>query len=85
MKVVLLRVGLTFKTNLSSRRGFQTKFFQIFTRLTMIGCLILNLKRGEMLIHQEKDQLVVSLVINMWVNALLELIIAMVVEKMVVW
>ena len=83
--MVLPRVDLTFKTSLSSRKGFQTRILQIPPILAMIGCLILNLKKGEMLINQEKDQLVVSLVINMWVNALLELIIAMVVEKMVVW
>ena len=41
--VVLLRVGLTLKTSLSTRRGFQTKFLKIPPRLAMIGCLILNL------------------------------------------
>ena len=51
----------------------------------MIEVLILNLKRGEMLIHQEKDQLVVSVVINMWVNALLGLKVDMVVEKVPIW
>ena len=49
--------------------------------IAMIEVLILNLRRGEMLTHQDKDQLVVSLVGNMWVNALLGLIVSMVVSK----
>ena len=49
--------------------------------IAMIGYLILNLKRGEILIHLEKGQLVVSVERNMWVNALLGLIVAMVVVK----
>ena len=85
MKVVLLRVGLISNTNLSLRRGFQTKFLQISPGITMIGCLTLNLKRGEMLIHQEKYQLVESVVRSMWVNVLLERIVAMVVEKVTIW
>ena len=61
-KVVLLRVGLMFKTSLSSRRGFQIMFLLISRRIQMIEVLILSLKRAERLIHQKKDQLVVSVV-----------------------
>ena len=50
----------------------QEKFLQVSARIVMIEVLILNLKKGEMLIHQEKYQLVVCLVRNFWVNALLE-------------
>ena len=60
--VVILRVGLTLKTSLSTRRGFRTKFLKIPPRLAMIGCVTLNIKYGEMLIHQKKDQLVESVV-----------------------
>ena len=49
--------------------------------ITIIEVLILNLKRGEILTLQDKDQLVVSLVGNMWVNALFGLIVSMVVAK----
>ena len=38
-----------------------------------------------MLIHQEKDKLVVSMVRNMCVNALLELIVVMVLAKVAIW
>ena len=38
LKVVLPRVGLTFKTSLSSRGGFQTSFLQM-SPLAMIGYL----------------------------------------------
>ena len=83
--MVLLRVGLMFKTSLSLRRGFQSKFLLISPRIAMIEVLILNLKRGEMLIHQKRDQLVVSVVRNMRVNVLLGLIVAMVVSKVATW
>ena len=85
MKVVLLRVGLIFKTSLSLRRGFHTNFLLISPRIAMIEVLVLTLKRGEMLIHQKRDQLVVSAVRNMGVNVLLGLIVALVVSKVDIW
>ena len=45
----------------------------------------LTLKRGEVLINQKRDQLVVSVVRNMWVNVLLGLIGSMVVPKVPIW
>ena len=44
----------------------------------MIGCLIKNIKKGEILIYQGKHPLGESVVRNMGVNALLELIVDMV-------
>ena len=85
MKVVLLRVGLMFKTSLILRIGFQTKFLLISPKIAMIKVLVLTLKMGEMLINQKRDQLVVSVVRNMWVNVLLGLIVVMVVEKVAIW
>ena len=85
MKVVLLRVGLMCKTSLNLRRGFQIRFPLISPRITMTEVLILNLKRGEMLIHQKRDQLVVSMVRNMCVNVLIRLVVTMVVERVAIW
>ena len=47
----------------------------------MIEALILNIKREEMLLHQEKDQLVVSEVRSIRVNFLFEIIVSTVVAK----
>ena len=47
----------------------------------MIEVLILNLKRGEMLIHEKRNQLMENVVRNIWVNALLGLIVVMVVKR----
>ena len=44
-----------------------------------------NLKRGEMLIHQKRDQLVVSVVRNLRLNVLLGLIVAMVMARVAIW
>ena len=51
----------------------------------MIEALILTSKMDKTLIHQKKDKLVVSVVRNMWVNALLGLIVAMIVAKVIIW
>ena len=85
MRVVLIIVGLMFNTRLSLRRGFQTNSLKIPPRISMIDVLILNLKRGEMLVQQEKAQLVVCVVRNMGENFLFRLIIVMVVEKVSIW
>ena len=74
-----------FKTSLSLRRGFQTNFLLISPRIAMIEVLVLTLKRGEMLIHQKRDQLVVSLVRNMQVNVLLGLLVSILVAKVAIW
>ena len=85
MKIILLRVGLMIKTILSLRRDFQISFLLISQKIVMIEVLIQNIKRGEMLIYQKREQLKVSVVRNMWVNVLLGLIVSTVVEKVVVW
>ena len=85
MEVVLQRVGLMFKTSLSLRRGFQKRFLLISPRILMIEVLILHIKRKEMLIHQKRDQLVVSVVRRMGESALLELLVTMVVERVAIW
>ena len=51
----------------------------------MIEVLVLTLKRGEILMHQKSDHLVVSVVRNIWVNVLLGQIVAMVVAKVSIW
>ena len=51
----------------------------------MIEILVLTHKRGGMLIHQKRDQLVLSVVRRMGVNVLLELIVDMVVERVAIW
>ena len=51
----------------------------------MVEVLVLIVRRGEMLIHKKRDQLVVSVVRNMWVNVLLGLIGSMVVPKVPIW
>lgn len=58
-----------------------TMFIQISSRIAIIEVLILNLKSGEVLIHTEKDELVVSMVRSMGENVLVELIISMIVVK----
>ena len=85
MKVDLLRLVLMFKTRLSLTRGFQIRFLLISPKIAMIVVVSLNLKMGEILIHQKRDQLVVSVVGNMWVNVLLGLIVAMVVRRVAIW
>ena len=44
------------------KKRFSRQVPSNFSKNCNARCLILNLKRGEMLIHQEKDQLVVSVV-----------------------
>ena len=51
----------------------------------MIEVLVLTLNEGEMLIHQKRDQLVVSVVRRMGESALLELLVTMVVERVAIW
>ena len=58
MREVLLREGLRFKTNLDSRRGFPTKFLEIFPRLTNMGCLTLRFEKEEAGIHLARNLLV---------------------------
>ena len=82
LKVVLLRVGLMFNTSLCLIRGLKIIFLLISPRITMIEVLILNLKSGEMLIRQKRDQLVIIVVTNMWENVLLRRIVSMVVVKL---
>ena len=77
------RLDVKDKPNL--RRGFQISFLLISPRIAIIEILILNLKKEEMLIHQKRDQLVVSVVTNIWVDVLLELIVDMVVERVAIW
>ena len=72
-----LRVGLTFKTSLGSRRGFLIKFPPNFSRIVMIGCLTLSLKREELLVHQQRRQLVESVARSIMVIALLGRTIAL--------
>ena len=52
MKGVLPRVGLIFKTNLGSRRGFQTKIYLIYLSQKRIVIQTLGLKREEVEIYQ---------------------------------
>ena len=65
----LLRICLMFKTSLSLKKGFKNNFFLISMRIEMIEVLIQNLNRGGMLIHQKRDQLVVSAVRSMEASA----------------
>ena len=85
LKMVLLIVDMTFKTNLKLRRGLPISFFLISPRIVMIEVLILNLKKREKLIHQKIDKLVVSVVRNMWVNVLLRLIVSIFVARVAIW
>ena len=78
----LLRVGLTFKTSLGSKRGFLIKFHPIFQRLVTTGCLTLSLKREEVLSHQPRSQLVESVTRSIMVIALLGWTFAVVVERL---
>lgn len=66
MMVVLYRGGFKFKTNLHLIRGSPINFVQNFSRPVIIGCLTLSLKREEELVHQERSQLIESVVRKLW-------------------
>ena len=74
-----------FNTILNLSRGFQTNYLLISPRIAMIEILVLTHKRGGMLIHQKRDQLVESVVRSMGASVLLELIVAMVVARVYIW
>ena len=60
--------------------------FLIISPITaMIEVLIPSLKRGEILIHQKRDQLDVSVVTNIWVYVLFGLIVVMVLAMVSIW
>ena len=79
--MVRQRVGFTFKTSLSSRRGFLIKFLPNFPRLVMIGFLTQSLKKEGVLVHLQGSQLVGSVSRNIMVVAFRERIIVLVVVK----
>lgn len=81
MKIVLLRVGLTFQTSVGSRRGFLTKFPLSSPRFAKIGFLTQGPKREKVLIHQVRNQLGESVVKSIEVNVLWDRIISLVVAK----
>ena len=60
LMVILLRVGLRFKTSLGSRRECQIEFLRSYLMLGMRGCLTLSVKREGTLVHQQRCQLVES-------------------------
>ena len=65
IKVVLLRVYVKFKTNLSSKRVSPTKFLINSPRLVIIGWLTVGPKRKEVVIHQVGNLFVPSVVRSM--------------------
>ena len=81
LTVVLLRIGLRFKTSLGSRIGCPIKFLLSYLRLGMIGCLTLILISEGILVHQQRSQLVESVARITIVIVLREHIIVLVVVK----
>ena len=57
LMVILLRVGLRFKTSLGSRRECQIEFLRSYLMLGMRGCLTLILKMEGILVHQTRSLL----------------------------
>ena len=67
------------------KKMFSNKVPSNSRRITMIEVLVLSLKRGEMLIHKKRDQLVVSEVRNMRMTVFLGLIVTKVVAMVAIW
>ena len=63
-------IGLRYKISLNLRSGVQIKSLPNSQELVVIGCLTLNLRRENVLIHQRRSQLVKSLVKSTMVSAL---------------
>ena len=77
--------GLDVQDNPKSKKTFSNQVPSNFSKNCNDRGSNPNLNRGEMLIHQKRDQLVLSVVRNMRVNVFLELIVAMVVTMVVIW
>ena len=77
------RIGLTYKTSLNLRSGFQIKSIQNSQELVLIGCITLYSIREKVIIHQMRTQRVESIVIITMVICLRGRIIALVVARVV--
>ena len=77
------RIGLRYKIFLNLRSGVQIKSLPNYQELVVIGCLTLNLRRENVLIHQRISQLVECVVKKSMAIALKGRIIALVVARAV--